>query len=629
MAINNPGNTPEQGQPRPAANPAPAAPRTDPPRQAASIFTLNNRMTRPVERAATGEVVKKFVAAFNKDAEISFLDNGSTASAEDFKMVVLDSSSDQVALSAILICYRQVFQGAINIGVFTLIIEGSGQTGLRSNRFVPIGGKNVEVEIVPGDVFNPTMWGRIEAKVQASYGAKIKVFNAGSMVLPTELSPDNASSIHRVFYNATQALFTILDTVLAQTQPPFTVSLIDKDAQKIANLDYNPLPITDAVDMPVRTDLSISLRASRPEQGNDLHEMAIEITRLDGFVDLIYSKPDMIPQGFAQIPSTQSYYPRYVITRADSDFDAFTPEMHLLAISTASLLYNSNAWMSAFLPRYNDESELRDLGAVGYEVNLTGNPDQRPERIDTRAESFSVANLHQLIIATVRPKLVISMDIPERGEQSWLAGAYMRAANGEPDAVAQIVQAANNLTDGNFSRIFDSRPNHGILHNDQNRVHMGYWRNRKGEMRDIRDFDYLAVLNVLAAKDPQAPVDWSATFDAVEIPQEVRLEKRAHMLRALSNQSFALKGFAQRLTWTAEFIMALNEACTACGLVARPSNLNLELAGNAGRAQYNAGAMAYGGQMGAGAGMFSYDNSPYAKNYQGIPSTFMTNWQRQ
>jgi hypothetical protein len=597
-------------------------------RSGRSIFGLNNRLFRPMERAATGEMVKKYVDALTKDGEASFKAAGGVNWADAFKLVVLESGQDQVALSAILVCYSQQYQGKQHTAVFTLILEGSGQSSLRTSRFVPIGGKQVEIEIVAGDTFNQTMWDRVVAKVQSVYGTSIILHNGGAATLPNELSPDDSAHIHRVLYNATAALFTILDLELNQSQDAFSVSWIDKDAQKTAALDYNPLPITDAVGLPVRTDLSISTRAAKGEQGNDLHEQSIELTRVDGFVDLIYAKPDVVQVGYGVAPTTQCYYPRYIITRVDSQVDALTPELHLLGISTSSMLWTSRSWMSAFLPRYSDSdvAELRDLGAVGYECNLTGDPQARVDRIDTRADSFTTQSLQQLIQTTIRDKLVISMDVAERGEQSWLANMYIRAANGDQDAVNAIVKAADNLTDGHFSRVFNSRPNHGILRDDQNRIHLGYWKTRKGDLRDIRDFDYLAVLNRLAAVDPQAPVDWSATFDNLEIPLEMRLEKRAHILRSLSGETFRLKGFARRVTFSADFIAALNEACFLAGLIIRPSNINVDLTGGAGRAQYDASNMAWAG--GGGAGMFSYDTNPYGKGYVGVgANVFGARWQ--
>lgn len=587
-----------------------------------SIFDINNRLSRPVERGTTGETVKKLKEAFEKEGKASL--ETTDVSSDSFKTLILDASTDQVALSAILLCFAQNVNGKTNVGVFTMVVEGSGS--LRTSRFVPIGGKQVEVDIASGDVFNQTMWDRVAVKVRSAYGRDVVLHNAGAMVLPVELNPEDTAHIHRVFYNACGALFTIIDVELGNKQEPFSAKWIDRDAQKTATLDYRPLPIDNAVGLPIRDDLSITMRVTKGEQGNDLHEQSVTLTRVDGFVDLVYAKPEPMPGPYGQpIPTTQSYYPRFIITHADTEINALTPELHLLAVSTTSMLYHQDSWMSAFLPRYDsEEADLRDLGAVGYEINMTGDPNQRPEKIDTRADSFTKQSLHQLIRTAIRNRVIISLDVEERGEQSWLSSLYIKAANGDNDSTRILMDAADNLTDGNCSRIFNSRPNHGIVRDDQNRIHLGYWKNKKGELHDIRDFDYLAVLNRLGGVDPQAVVDWSATFDDVNIPLEMRLEKRMRMLRSLSGETFHLKGFARRVTFMPEFIAALNEACAAAGLVVRPTNIDIDLTGSAGRAQYDAHAAAWAGAAAGGQNMWSYDTGMFNKSYMGVQNSFFS-----
>ena len=201
-----------------------------------SIFGINNTFSRPIERSSTGEIVKKYLDAFQHDGEASFRNNESINFGDAFKFVVLDSASDQVALSAILVCYSQNLGGKNHLGVFTLIVEGSGQNTLRANRFIPINGKQVEIDISPGDTFNLTMWNRIEAKLHSLYGKNIVLHNAGASVLPWELNPEDTKHVHRVFYNVCNALYTIIDVELAQQQVPFSASMIDRDAQTTPTL---------------------------------------------------------------------------------------------------------------------------------------------------------------------------------------------------------------------------------------------------------------------------------------------------------------------------------------------------------------------------------------------------------
>lgn len=596
-----------------------------------SVFQLNNRLSRPVERRTTGETVAKYTKALQADAKASFEASGNPKIAEDFRFVMLDADQDQVALSAILVTYFQSHQGKQAVGVYTLVVEGSSSNPLREKRVDNIYGRRVETDITAGDVFDEVMWERINGKVKSIYGSAVNVLNCDAMAIPVELDPENAVKIHELFFNAAGALFTIMDVELGKTQPPFCANWVDRDAQKYASLDYNPRPITNAVGLPVRSDLAITMTVSKSSGNqNDLHERSLMLSRIDGFVDLTYGAPDMQPVGYGQmVQGTQTYYPRFIITRADTGAaDAITPELHLLAISTASMLWSNRAWMAAFLPKYElpeDLKLMRDFGAVGYEVNLTGDPQSPPQRIDTHADTFTTASLQQLIQTTVRDRLIISMDIEERGATSWLSGMYIGAAQGDPDANRQLIKALDNLTDGNFSRIYNSRPNNGqILRDDQNRIELGYWKAKNGELRDNRDFDYLAVLNLLGHQDPKAIVNWAGTFDNLEIPREMRTEQRAQMIQNLSHMSFRPKGYARRLTWSPEALAALNEGCAAVGLIVSPKNISAEFAGTGARAQYDAMGLAYQSAMGPQA-MFTYGTDPY-RSYAGSPTTFFGRW---
>lgn len=605
---------------------------TSQPAKPFSIFQLNNRLSRPVERRTTGETVAKYTKALQTDAKASFEASGNPAVANDFRFITIDSDQDQVALSAILVCYFQQNQGKQAVGVYTLVVEGSSTNPLREKRVDNIYGRRVETDITAGDVFDAVMWDRIAGKVKSVYGSTVDVVECGAMVIPVELYAENTGRIHDTFFNAAGALFTIMDVRMGNSQPAFSAEMIERDAQKFAALDYNPRPVTNAVGLPVRSDLAITMTVQKASGNqNDLHERSMMLSRVDGFVDLTYGSPDMVPTGYGQVvQGTQSYYPRYVITKVDTGAaDAITPELHLLAISTASMLWTNRAWMANWLPKYDqgeDLARMRDFGAVGYEVNLTGDPNSPPNRIDTTSDSFNVQALQQLIQTTVRDRLIISMDIEERGALSWLSALYIDAADQKPAAVKSLVQSLDNLTNGHFSKIYNSRPNSGqILRNDQNRIELGYWKAKNGELRDIRDFDYLAVQNLLAAQDPKAIVNWSSTFDNLEIPLEMRVEQRAQMLQNLSHMSFRPKGWARRLTWAPEALAALNEGCALCGLVVSPKNISAEFAGAGARAQYDSMGLSYQSNIGPQA-MFSYGGDPYRGGYASQPAPFFNHW---
>ena len=576
-----------------------------------SIMEVNSLLRRPVSRKQTGEMVQAYERAIRKQIEDSMGGNYK----DNFQLHVLDNNTNMLAMSVILLCFAVQDKGSTYLGVYSLVVEGS--SGRLNPRFINIGNMNVEIETTAGDIVDRTLWDKITTFLNETYGQKLSLLNAGAMVLPVELSADDESHIHRVVYMATQALYTVMEEEFLEAEKPLSVSMVDNGASLSAILDYNPGDTDTATGLPVRSNVSVVLRGSMAggQATQTPHEQVRELTRTDAYIDLVWAEPPQ--QQWGQPPVTQRYFPRVVITRLDSEVDAITPELQLLALSTSTLLSKNNAWGGVFLPRYDVGSgpDLRDIGAIGYEVNLTPDANAKPERIDTKSEQFGKPQLFQLLSMAVHDALIYSMDVEEVGELSWLHQVFIAAANGNTDAYNSIVQSANNLTEGHFARMWQGGP---ITVDDMNRVHLGYYTDLRGQRRDIRDIDYLALLNLIGEKDMPTVINWSRTFDDVQTPLEIRLEQRAKILKGLLND-LHIKGYARRVTFTPEFITTLNNAAVAAGLVIRPGNLYSDFSGQVGRGTYNAQAFAVGGA--AGQGLFNYTQPGYG-NYRGVGNTF-------
>jgi hypothetical protein len=121
------------------------------------------------------------------------------------------------------------------------------------------------------------------------------------------------------------------------------------------------------------------------------------------------------------------------------------------------------------------------------------------------------------------------------------------------------------------------------------------------------------VLNLQGGKDLQVVIDWAATYDNIEIPMNLRLERRAKILAGLIEGGVHLKGYSRRITFNPDFLVALNQSCADAGLVIRPNNTIQDFYGAAGRVQYGAAAMAI--QPGANAsGLFAVNQPLYGNN---------------
>lgn len=573
------------------------------------ILSINSMFGGPMARSAAAGHVLGFQKVINTKLD----ENLSDAQRPAFQVHVMDRSQG-IALATLLLCHVVQHSGEYHVGVYAMVVEASGDSKIPSG-YVNIGNLSVEVERVSGDTINRELWEKVVLFLRDQYGPKAIFHDAGALVLPNELSPDDMDRLYQTTFTAIQALYTVLEgTVIAQAAP-ISVKMTE-GATITATLDPNPPELFNAVGAPVRNDMSVTVRAASANTNQaSLHEAALDLTIVNGYMDLIYQKPVMPPvvNPYVAIPS-QHYYPRFVITNLDSRVRAITLELWLLALASAPLIGRQWAWTSAFLPRYTDGSgpDLRDIGAIGFEINPTNDPQAVPERIPTKSDSFSRKDLFDLLQRWFHEEVVYSLDVEEAGPMTWLTQTFIAAANGNAEAQRAIIEAANNLTNGRFAQLWNGGD---IAQDDQNRIHLGTYADTQGRKRDIRDLGYLGMLNLIGEKDKPAFDEYISTFERTDQPLELRMSTRAKILNAVTRQQFVLKGYARRITFTSAFIGTLDAAIQAAGLVIRPNNVQVLEGQGATRGNFNAQQFAVPNVVGAGT--FSYQQPQYG-NYRGM-----------
>lgn len=575
----------EQPQPQPGPGPAQRAAeseaRPNPPEGRvgrAGVMNINGLMSRPMSRKSTGEIVVMFRDALEAQMERNFK---SPQERDAWSLLVLDNNTAQVGpLSSILLCYTVAQQGELYSTVFTMLVEGSAD-GL-SPMNINMQGRNVQLDTVAGDVFGPAYWEAIKHHVNNIYGKNVHVTDAGQEVLPKELDPEDDEHMRQVMFSAISACSTVMENVLdLSSEVIFNVGMIDQSSEKIsartaylANDDPGSGQAETFTGLPVRSDIRVTLEASSNSQQYQMgFDQTRELTSVDAYVDLVYSPPQQQqpPQAGWQ-RDTRCYYPRIVITRADTAIDAITMELQLLALVQATLFNQNMSWAGAFRPRRGVTGiDTRDIGAIGYEVNLSNDPQAQPKAIDTKANDFDMRALWELITATIHDTVVYSMDIEEASDLGWIHQAFIAAADGNREAYDLIIDAANNLTMGAFSQCFPV--GEAICYDDNNRLHLGYYIDENNRKRDLREIDYLAILNLAGSKDPMLCQEWAETWDNTQIPIQIRLEKRANILRSILGTRVHIKGYARRVTFNPKFIVGLSNAITMAGLTITPNNL--------------------------------------------------------
>lgn len=600
-----------------AAGNAPRARATGP-------INLNSILSRPIPRLGASEVASKFLAALQKDYDEKI--KAKEIYRDFYQLHLLDNTNLGIPLPLIAMVMTQEHNGQKHAGVFTFVVAGGGNK--LSNRFLSYGqNQQVEIDVVPGDVINEDMWNVVKSYLGEQYGSDVNFHNSGAAVLPREMSPDDAGEIARAVYNASQALYTVLENQVTGGEEPFNLAMI-KGLTLQASVDLNPAPVHALGGLPVRNDIGVSLnyltRVTGLAGGGDVVE---GLTRVAGYIDLEYvgpAQPQQAQMGYnpyMQAVPTQQFIPRYVITDLDTRINAITPETVLLGLITAGMVGQHLTWVRQFEPRMGlkkGEEDLRDIGALGYVVNF-GSPDSKPEKVPTHG-AFSQQDLFNLVTFAVYDRMIVSMDIEETGTLAWLHQAFIAAANGSQAAYDLIVNASDNLTNGHFKTLWKNGP---IVRDDANRVHLGYYIDKKdGERHDLREIDRLAILNLFGGRDPDVVATWDRSWLDMNVPLDIRTEMRAKILKNML-AGVEITGFARRVSFTEDFIVTLTTAAAQAGLVIQQTNMLMVMQSGVTRPVYDANGVALQGGMGYnGGGVFTMGGGQGYGSFRGGSSAF-------
>lgn len=612
-------DTPSQKEPvTPAPKPAPAVAPAAPtntftqqePRmsqqtfRAPSAVNLNTLLSRPIGRRPAGEKVLQYVRKYSELADQSIQDPNQRKA---LQFVVLDSSNDQVLMNTILVCLFVNNGGQTAAGVFELIVEDETQ------RLAPLvlnnGLAQVTVQRTTADVADNELWEKARTAISNKHGVALdRIYFAGVDVIPAGSSPDDESLIQRTLYVSTQAVVTVLqDEVMAPDAYLNIQNLVKETGLQVA-LNYADGDAATSTGLPVRSNLSIAMTATdksapAPGQIQSVHRKKVELTRVDGFVDIVYNAPAAAVYGQPQ--KTQSLNPRFVMTRLDTQFDAITLEGQLLALASAFTASYNYAWAGAFLPRYASSAirggkkttELRDLGAIGLMVPLDEKGLARHSILNTKTED---KDLQALVQYAFNPEMLFTVHVSETGDLAWLQEVFVAAAatqsgpTGNEVAYNRIVEAADRLTGGIFSQKWQVRnPTTGLLNpicfNDKIRFPIGYYTNPEtGKKHDLREIDLLAVMNAVGDKDMTIVQRWQNAMDNQGMDPTRRTEEIVKIYDDIVGQGrYTLTDHVTPVTFSAEFLRVLNEAAAAAGADIRPINLAVDFSGQSGRAVYS------------------------------------------
>lgn len=542
-------------------------------------------------------------------------------------LLPIDNSKETALyLSGLIVAVYNTADKSMGVSYHILALEGSNEP--MTPRTETWQNQQVIVDRVAGDVMDSKYLQVAAGIVQQAFPGMEVYANAGQIV-PRSFNWDDEDAVRNLAVNSIYP--DITDLEMRAGAPDVDLSQWARDSALQVQLNFNEPDRTDYSGLPVRNNIAITLTAIDNTKSNqqtvNSQERVKRISRLGGFIDLIWAPdPGVVHQyGNIQQQGPQfKFSPRFVITNLENEM-RMTPASQLLAAVTALTLRENNNWYPYFQPRMvggGKQIDLRDIGAINFEANLLNEQSGYGQRIDTKTNTFTPQDLGRLLSSTIRSQLTFSLDVSECGSDTWYNEIFAAAASGVIPAQEDIINAANILTGGHFSQVYQTNESPVLVNDD--RIHLGYYIGADGQKHDIREIDYLAVLNLQGDTDVTAAQAWSDTFLRLDYPLNKRLQERKKMIVELIRADVTFTGFARRVTFNGKFLEALALACKAVGLDTRITSPSF--GGDYTSQRASAGWLSASAVQPGVSGLFNMGMSNQPQSYTG-GNAFGTRWQ--
>lgn len=398
----------------------------------------------------------------------------------------------------------------------------------------------------------------------------------GTLVL-REFNATDQHAIKRVIVNAVNAVFqetlVLVDNFLGVSLKSFNNHPDSRFALDVT-FNNNSDMLHDITGGVIRKDIEIRLSTKIGQnRGGSINQGDVgeELIRIFGYVDFEYQLPK--PAMAGQMPSSQCFMPNFVVTHFETDRAIMTP--HLLVLGLASLVSISEdqTWIRSFIdqvPVKGKEINLNNIGMLNVQGNLSKDPSGFDKPLDTTDRDLGPSGIWNFISLLVKPKMMISIDIPTCGPNTWFLSVFRHIANGNMAARSRIGEAVNILVGGGY---VDA--NVPMFISNTNKVHGGYYV-EKGELFDIRRASsYLAyAAHVIATnQNPSLISRYVASWQNESVPADIRASERGKMIGEMVGNRMEVKQFYDRLTFNAQWLHSVVDILGAAGFRPVPENV--------------------------------------------------------
>lgn len=506
-----------------------------------SILSMGSLFSSLVSRNATGESLSAYTDGMRN---VLAKEPGDVSA---LSIIPIDAS----ATSLVCGCLALVMKKGDTAAIYVYVVESTIQGTLQDRMYKQQGAPDIMIPSTAGDVYNHSsaVFDKVRAAVAGTINGVETWLEAGADVIPMELKSEDEKRIRDVLHRGVNAVQTLVENC-----EPFNLAKHAKNAHFSARMDFPADQTETAAGLPIRRSFRVELNASErgAENSSMVMQNSINLSSLAGYVDILFTDKVSIPQQYgAPIQSTQMFQPKMVITNSVPSTQLITPELQLLSLASSTmLLRGGSAWLSALKPKYNaDGADIHSLNGLGLELDA---------KVDVNDPAF---NLYEFANAFFHP-LAIELQIPECADTTWILSMVRDAADGNPDAAKALLQTANNLTNGRFDAHYKGGPIGRLV---EDRIVLGYYFDKSGAMRDLREIDYLAVLNLLGETDKQLAFDFADTYNPAKGTLEQRLSTRISIMSTVLNGTLKIKGYATPVLLNPDFLKALVDGMKECG----------------------------------------------------------------
>lgn len=270
------------------------------------------------------------------------------------------------------------------------------------------------------------------------------------------------------------------------------------------------------------------------------------------------------------------FYPRFVQTHFEqkTESKAYNATSLLMSIAMAAQSVGGEEWFKTFRPPVTNKKDKNYKDITGF-IPYSGKPYMKnnigintpgllaelsPEMVDT--ELVNILRTYSL------PGTFYSMDVAVKSVGAFAGEDIIDAADGNSTAILNILNMANNLTDGVFGSIYNSTEN-PLLTDSYNNFYMptGTWVDRSGDVKDLRTADLLYHMNLNYNETAGKTSDlfsygsvltrYTDLFvNGSNYDDATRIEKMKEHYRNVLGDSVTFTGIVRRVTFNPKFIEA-------------------------------------------------------------------------